>query len=315
MSTARNPLRRAYRGTRALVLRLINALGFNVMRTGDYYSPLPVPARLRATRARWQRPSAMVGLDYDLDAMRSRLAELVEAHGEEYGQLPTYDAVKTLGYGPGFTRVDALTLYLMLRQLKPKRYVEIGSGFSTFYSAQAVARNRQEGHPCHMTCIDPFPTPKLQALEGVEVLAQEVQDVPVEYFSAMGEGGVLFIDSTHVVRIDGDVPFLYLEAVPRLGVGAVVHVHDIHFPFNVPHPADPYLFEAKWPRYWTEAMLLQAFLSFNPAYRIELSTPLLRHFDEEFLRATVPSYQGLMAADFDTHFGSLWLRKVGYIAA
>jgi predicted O-methyltransferase YrrM len=311
LSTARNPLRRVYRGSRALVLRLINALGFNVMRTGDYYSPLPVPARLRATRARWQQPSAMVGIDYDLDALRSRLSALVTAHGEEYAQLPTYDAVKTLGYGPGFTRVDAFTLYLMLRSLKPRRYVEIGSGFSTFYSARAVARNRQEGHPCQMTCIDPFPNPKLRALEGVEILAQEVQDVPVEFFSTVGEGGVLFIDSTHVVRIDGDVPYLYLEALPRLGTGAVVHVHDIHFPFNVPYPADAYFFDSKWPRYWTEAMLLQAFLSFNPAYRIELSTPLLRHFDEDFLAATLPGYQAVDTADFDTHFGSLWLRKTG----
>jgi predicted O-methyltransferase YrrM len=281
------------------------------MRTGDYYSPLPVPSRLRATRERWQRPSELVGIDVDLEAMGALLQELVSTYGEDYQELPTYDEVKTLGYGPGFTRVDALTLYLMLRHLKPRRYVEIGSGFSTFYSSRALARNEAEGHPCRMTVIDPFPTEKLGELGAVEIRAQEVQDVPVEFFREIGADGVLFIDSTHVVRIDGDVPYLYLEAVPRLGEGAVVHVHDIHFPFQVPYPPDAYFFDAKWPRYWTEAMLLQAFLSFNPAYRIELSTPLLRHHDEPLLAATLPGYQGVEAGDFDTHFGSIWLRKVG----
>ena len=309
MPHPKNPLRRAYRGIRAAGLRLIHACGFQVMRSGDYYSPLPVPSRLRATRERWQRPSALVGIDYDLDAMRGLLRELLDAHGAEYTALPTYDEVKRLGYGPGFTRVDALTLYLMLRRLKPRRYVEIGSGFSTFYSARAIARNRQEGHPCRMTCIDPFPTRELRELGDVEVLAREVQDVPVDFFAEVGEGGVLFIDSTHVVRIDGDVPYLYLEALPRLGRGAVVHVHDIHFPFHVPYPPDAYLFDAKWPRYWTEAMLLQAFLSFNPAFTIEFSAPLLRHFDEPFLAAKIPGYQPVNGDDFDTHFGSIWLRR------
>jgi hypothetical protein len=310
----KNPLRRAYRGVRSAGFRVLRGLGFQVMQTSDYYSPLPVPERLRDTRERWDRPSAMVGVEYDLGAMQTLLGSLLEEFGEEVAALPTYDEVKTLGYGPGFTRVDSLTLYLMLRHRKPERYVEIGSGFSTYYSHRALQRNRQQGHPCRMTCIDPFPTAKVQALEGVEVLAQEVQATPPEYFAEIGEGGVPFIDSTHVVRIDGDVPYLYLEAVPRLGEGALVHVHDIHFPFNIPYPPDAYLFDSKWPRYWTEAMLLQAFLSFNPAYRIEFSAPLLRHFEGELLaetlRPVLPAYGPVESEDFDSHFGSLWLRKV-----
>jgi hypothetical protein len=160
-----------------------------------------------------------------------------------------------------------------------------------------------------MTCIDPYSRPALAELADVTVVQRPVQDVDPGVFGELGPGDVLFIDSTHVVKIDGDVPFLYLEVVPRVAPGVVVHSHDIHFPYNVPYPAEEYIFAAKWPSFWTEAMLLQAFLSFNPAFEILLSAPLLRFHDEEFLAATLPGYRPVEAADYDTHFGSIWFRR------
>jgi predicted O-methyltransferase YrrM len=251
----------------------------------------------------------MAGVSYDLDAMRSLLASLAAEHGGELAELPPYEEAKRLGYGPGFTRLDATLLYLVLRDLRPRRVIEVGSGLSTWYAVQALERNRADGVPAKITCIDPYSGDRVRGLPGVEVLRREVQDVAPEYFEALGAGDVLFIDSTHVVRIDGDVPHLYLEVLPRLRPGVVVHSHDIHFPYNVPHPAEEYVFGAKWPMLWTEAMLLQAFLALNDEFELLLAPPLLRHHDEAFLEATMPGYRPVVPHDYDTHFGSVWYRR------
>lgn len=306
-------LRRLYRRLHRFALRGLEAAGLTVARTSDFYSPLPAVRDLARTRERWDRPSALAGVPYDLEAMEALLARLVEEHGGELAELPGYEEAKTLGYGPGFTRLDAELLYLMLRHLRPRRVIEVGSGLSTFYASRALARNRAvgpSGSSGTITCVDPYSGDRVEGLEGVQVLRREVQDVPPSFFEEeLGAGDVLFIDSTHVVRIDGDVPHLYLEVLPRLRPGVVVHSHDVHFPYNVPHPAEEYVFGAKWPMLWTEAMLLQAFLAFNSEFELLLAPPLLRHHDEEFLERAMPDYRPVVPKDYDTHFGSVWYRR------
>lgn len=304
-------LRTLYRALHRTVLETAARLGLNVARTADYYSPLPVWRELRRTRDRWDRPSAMAGVSWDLESMRGRLARLVEAHGAELDELPPYGEAKRLGYGPGFTIVDARLLYLMLRDLKPSRMIEVGSGLSTYYAARALERNREEGAPGRIRCIDPFSGHRVEGLPGVEVIRREVQDVAPEELRELEDGDVLFIDSTHVVKVGGDVPHLYLEVLPALRPGVVVHSHDVHFPYNTPYPAEEYVFRAKWPRYWTEAMLLQAFLAFNREFEIVLSAGILRHEDEEFFERTLPGYRRVEPKDYDTHAGSIWYRRRG----
>jgi hypothetical protein len=123
-------------------------------------------------------------------------------------------------------------------------------------------------------------------------------------------GDVLFIDSSHVLRIDGDVPFLFLEVLPLLSRGVRVHIHDVPFPFNTPYPAAYWVLTQDpssnhWPMYWNEAMVAQAFLSLNTHFEIELSCPMLRHFDEGFLRQTIPFYKDIK--EEPNTFSSLWL--------
>lgn len=305
------PLRRLYRRLHRALLDGAAALGVNVTRSRDYYSPLPVRSELVRTRGRWDRPSSMAGVSWDLAAMEERLSRLLAAHGGELGDLPPFEEAKALGYGPGFTRLDAQLLYLIVRELKPGRLLEVGSGLSTYYAARALERNREEGAPGRITCIDPYSGDRVRDLPGVEVVRREVQDVTPGEFRVLEEGDVLFIDSTHVVKVGGDVAHLYLEVVPSLAPGVVIHSHDIHFPRNTPHPAEAYVLDAKWPRYWTEAMLLQAFLAFNREFEILLSASILRHEDEDLLERTVPGYRPVVPRDFDTHAGSLWYRRRG----
>jgi hypothetical protein len=293
------------------VLPIFNAYGLNLSQVSDYYSPLPVVSALKNNRQRWARPSEMVGVRYDLEAMKQLLQGLCACYTDELRQLPSYDEARKIGYGPGYPSIDAMILYFMLRKIKPSRYIEIGSGLSTWYCSMAAEKNAKEGKPLQIKCIDPFPSTKLCSTPGIDVLAKQVQDVDVDVFSELHAGDVLFIDSTHVVKIDGDVPYLYLEVLPRLKKGVVIHVHDIHFPFNIPYPPECYIFGGwKWPMFWTEAMLLQAFLCNNNAFRILLSAPLLYYYSEDFLQASIPNYRSVDPAHTNTHFGSIWIEKV-----
>jgi hypothetical protein len=303
-------LKSAYRKAHATFYRLLRACGWNIARTSDFYSPLPVLEDLAATREIWDRPSELVGIDYDLEALKRRLAELYERHGSEIQQLESHETIKSLGYGPGFPVIDAHLTYLTMRDLKPKRYIEVGSGLSTYYAWLAADRNRTEGSPCEMTCVDPFPTGKLWSLPHLSAIEKKVEESDLALFDELGDGDVLFIDSTHVLRLGGDVWFLFMEVLPRLQPGVVIHVHDIHYPYTTPHPASKNIFGAKWPWYRTEPQVLQAFLTFNREFEIVASAPMIRHFDESFLARTIPGYRGLAVDDFDTHFGSIWLRRV-----
>ena len=303
--------RAIYRRSHAALYSALRRLGWNVARTADFYSPLPVLSEVVATRELWDRPSDLVGVPYDLEAMKRLLSALVEVHGGEFEALPPHSEIRALGYGPGFPVIDALTTYLMVRDLRPARYVEIGSGLSTYYAWLAAAANGREGSRCEMTCVDPFPTGRLSELEEppVNAVVSKVEAVDLGLFETLDVGDVLFIDSTHVLKLGGDVAFLFLEVLPRLRPGVVVHVHDIHFPYNTPYPAEQYIFRAKWPLYRTEAMVLQAFLSFNREFEVVLSAPMIRHTEEAFLERTIPGYRPVAVEDYDTHFGSIWLRR------
>ncbi|HXT50697.1 MAG TPA: class I SAM-dependent methyltransferase [Thermoanaerobaculia bacterium] len=308
-SARRSPLRRATAAARRLAVGTLNRLGWVAAPAGDYYHALRPVTELERHEQRWHRPSALRGIAFDLDAMEATLAALVADFGAEYAALPPYDRVRDERRGPGFTRVDALVLYAMLRRHRPPRFLEVGSGLSSWYAAQAAARNAAEGRPMAMTAVDPFVSAGTRALPGVEAVAKEAQDLPVEwYLERLRLGDVLFIDSTHVVRIDGEVPYLVLELLPALPPGVVVHVHDVHFPYNVPVLPRAYVSDRAWPMLFTEAMLVQAYLCDNPRVELLLSTPLLRFHREEALRRLVPGYQPLDAEDFDTHHGSLWFR-------
>jgi predicted O-methyltransferase YrrM len=282
--------------------------GFVVARKSDYYSPLPSRRRLKATRGRWDKPSSLVGVDYDLDGMKSALTELLALYQEEFLKLMPYDEALQLGFGPGYPRVDAIVLYAMLRLKKPAQYVEVGSGLSTWYASQAAERNARDGRPMKITCVEPYPFAALKTIEGICVIQQEVQDVALELFTSLGKDDVLFIDSSHIVRLDGDVPFLFLEVLPALHSGPLIHIHDIPFPYHGPYPSKYWIYDEVWPMWWNESMLLHALLCGNKQFEVTLSTPLIRHHDEAFLRRVVPGYQDIV--EQPNTFSSIWITKI-----
>jgi hypothetical protein len=159
-----------------------------------------------------------------------------------------------------------------------------------------------------LTCIEPFPHKALASIPRIDLHRCEVQDENILTFTRLAPGDVLFIDSSHMLKIGADVPFLYLEVLPSVQPGVITHIHDVPFPYNFPYPAEFWIFGRTWPMLWNEAMLLQAFLAFNREFEITLSLPLIRFHDEAFLRANIPNYKDITAEP--NTFSSIWLRRV-----
>jgi hypothetical protein len=290
------------------VHRLFGLLGFNVVKKADYYSTLPVIGDIEKTRPRWDRPSDLAGLDVDVPGMTKRLGELAQRWEQEFVEATgDYLTNTRRGFGPGYPQFDARTLYYFLREHQPRTYLEVGSGLSTYYASLAARRNVEDGSPLQITCIEPYPFDALRSLPDFELVVGFVQDVPLDRFEALEPGDVLFIDSSHAFKIDSDVAFLFLEVLPRIKPGVFVHIHDVHFPFNAPFPADTWLFGERWPVYWNEAMVVQTFLAFNSAFEILLSVPMIRHDDEAFLVDRYDDYVPL--AEDPNPPSSLWLRR------
>jgi hypothetical protein len=283
--------------------RGLNHLGWNLQRTADYYSVLPVVTELERTRRRWERASDLPGVEWSLEEMQQLFLEAQTYWQKEGAQVPTIAQLSKQGYGEGYVQGDSVVHYGMLRKLKSARVIEVGSGLSSVITHHAGLANTKEGAPLSLTCIEPFPYPALKRLP-VTLEAQMVQDVPLAFFEQLQPGDVLFIDSTHTFKIDSDVSYLFLEVMPRLKKGVWIHVHDIVYPFNYPYPADVAIFQRDWPFFWNEALALQALLCGSSLFRLRLSVPMIRHHAPQWLDAH------LRYPELIDDFCGLWIEKI-----
>lgn len=161
---------------------------------------------------------------------------------------------------PAFAYSDAMAYYCVLRHVKPKRILEVGSGFSTLVALQAVEKNGVG----HVSCIEPFPMPWLAKMTDKITLYQEpVQGLQAGFFNErLATGDVFFIDSTHTVKAGSDCLHLYLRILPELKSDLMVHAHDIYLPFPLQrNQFDRHVF-------WTEQYLLYAYLLDNPKAQV-----------------------------------------------
>ncbi|MCM5527510.1 class I SAM-dependent methyltransferase [Parasegetibacter sp. NRK P23] len=201
-------------------------------------------------------------------------------------------------FGPG----DAEFLYAMIRKFRPGKIIEIGSGYSTLMAQAAIDRNRFEdpSYSCRHTCIEPYEMPWLEST-GVEVVREVVEKIPLSFFEDLNEHDILFIDSSHVIRPQGDVLYEFLELLPSIQKGVIVHVHDIFSPRDY---TDLHL--KKDVLFWNEQYILEAFLTCNKEFEVLGS---LHHLKQKYpaqLQQVFP-YLG----QFPAHEpGSFWIRKV-----
>ena len=152
--------------------------------------------------------------------------------------------------------MDAMSYYCVLRHVKPKLVVEIGAGNSTLAADMALQKNGFG----EIKVIEPYPLEFLKEIESVsEIIESGIQDIGLEPLCELIEAAeVLFIDSTHTVKVGSDCVYIYLKLLPSIRSNLVVHAHDITL---------PYAYEIKnldRHVYWTEQYLLYAYLLDNP---------------------------------------------------
>ncbi len=253
---------------------------------GHYYSPVPDLHEIRRQSDRIYRrpPDALVGLDVNEEAQLALVKTLAPlANDVNFNEDPKPDQ-RYFTNNPAYGVGDAVIAQAFLRHLQPKRYLEVGSGWTT---ALALDTNdRWLGSRLRLTCIEPYPddlTKLLRPTDEVEVIASPVQDVALERFGDLEPNDVLFIDCSHVVKTGSDAHYLITRVLPTVPVGVYIHIHDIFWPFE--YPAD-WIEEG---RAWSEAYLLHAFLLFNDAFQIVLFNDWLTLWHHGMLSGAVPA--------------------------
>ncbi len=265
-----------------------------VVLPNHFYAPVADVHELRRTQSSWARRSSMLGVDVDLARQIAALNDMVLPFEPEYRGNATYSEGVAGGAGPGFGYIEAQALHGVLRSLKPRRIIEVGSGVSTHCAMHAVGLNAKEGRPATITCIEPYPSAFLQqaaATGAVELVKSPVQALDPDFFLGLEAGDLLFIDSTHAVKPGGDVVYLYLEVLPRLKPGVTVHIHDIYLPYVYQRDVLSALFQ------WSETALLQALLTNNAHLSIVFCLSQLHYDAPETLAAVFPEYDPQPAAD------------------
>jgi predicted O-methyltransferase YrrM len=269
-----------------------------------YYVPVADVLELKATKDVWARRCSMVGVDIDVEQQAACLHQIVRPFEAEYRGNGAMKEAVAKGYGPGFGYIEAQCLHGVLRWLKPKRIIEIGSGVSTHCALIASQRNETEGRSTAITCIEPYPSAYLLGCRHIRLVTQKVQEVALSEFGSLERGDFLFIDSSHAVRPGGDVLYLYLEVLPRIRPGVLIHIHDIYLPYLYQRNILQTFFQ------WTETALLQALLTNNQSLRILFSLSMLHYDAPGDLKMVFPEYSpasdidGLVDGSASGHFPS-----------
>jgi predicted O-methyltransferase YrrM len=270
------------------------------MSPGHFYSPIPSIDEIRAREGELfgPPPTSLPGIDLRADQQIALVRELARFYGEL--PFPRTQSPETRYWFENwaYSYADAIYLYSMLRHLKPRRVIEVGSGFSSAAMLDTADRWLPE---TSFTFIDPD-TSTLDALlrpgdrERVTIIRAKLQDVPLTTFDTLEANDILFIDSTHVSKTGSDVNRILFDILPRLVSGVHIHFHDVFYPFEYPKE---WVYEG---RAWNEDYILRAFLEFNDAFHIVLFGTWLARFHCQLLAE-------LMPLTLENPGGSLWLSR------
>jgi len=267
-----------------------DGLGVSVTPQHFYF---PVPSIKSFQSKNWKAPRPCLAFDFNLqdqvELLRTELLPYVKECGFSEQVVPTNGHGPQFHFNNGFfERVDAEILYAFVRQRKPQRVVEIGSGNTTLVNAAAMRRNAEEGFPGELFAIEPYPAPYLkQGLPGLtQLIPAKVQDAPLDLFLSLKAGDILFIDSSHVVSMDSDVLLEVLGILPRLAPGVLIHFHDIFTPLDYPEK-----FVKRNLCFWGEQYMLEAFLSLNSAFKVVWSGSAMQQYHRDLLLEVFPEWE------------------------
>jgi hypothetical protein len=254
----------------------------------DFYSPVPNLELLPDDI--WERRRELAGIDLGIEAaiamVEDELAPFVrELEVPTSGPLPPGEFYLNNG---NYEALDAELLYAIVRAKRPRRVVELGSGYTTLLIGQAARRNGEDGVETEHLAYDPYPRAQIFGEEPPPPTRFEplpATEVPLEHFRQLEAGDVLFVDTTHTVKLGSDVNHIILDVLPTLAPGVIVHFHDIFMPWEYPR-----VWFEEMSYFWAEQYLLEAFLSFNDSFRVLLPAEAVAREHPQRVEAVVPSF-------------------------
>lgn len=272
---------------------------------GHFYSPVVDTVEADARSAQlWPEHPQTPGIDYDDASHRTILAEWFPRFmpAFDYPELLEETAELDRFYvrNSQYSWLDCRALFVLLQAWRPRRLLEVGSGFSTLLAADV--NRRFLGGSCEITCIEPYPRPFLaRGIAGVHELVQQcAQDVPMARYTSLQAGDVLFIDSSHVAKTGSDVNFLLLDVLPRLAPGVRVHIHDVFLPYEYPRA---WVIDDN--RSWNEQYIVRALLTHSRAWRVVFGSSYAAGALQPLVAAALAHPKGHVLGG-----GSLWLERL-----
>jgi predicted O-methyltransferase YrrM len=269
---------------------------------GHFYSPLPDMNEILSKQEKlFDRTSReCLGIDIQEDNQLQILDRLEIYYNELNFPDRLTESHRYYYQNDFFSYADAIILYGMLRHFRPKQVVEVGSGFSS--AVMLDTNDNFLDKQSKFTFIEPYPDRLFNLLSETDkiqhnIIAMSVQDVELSVFESLEAGDILFIDSSHVVKVGSDVCYLIFEVFPRLKPGVIIHVHDILWPFEYPKV---WLEEG---RAWNEAYFLRCFLQFNLTFQILYFNSFMGLFHKDKLEQKIPLC-------LKNTGGSMWMKKV-----
>ncbi len=276
-------------------------IGFHPLRL-HYYQPIPryetVPESV------FEEPARLPGFTIDTQKVHATLRELGKCGDEANWPREPRPPGEYTAANDNFGFSSAALLHAFIRARGTRKVVEIGGGYSSLISLAALARNHGPS-AFEFVCVEPYPSAWLEqaiarAGTNARLIRQPAEQLDPAVLADLRENDILFIDSSHCVRLASDVNFLFLQVVPRLRPGVIVHVHDIYIPYEYPRSH----FFGPNKLFWNEQYLLQALLTDNPRLEVLLPAFMAQRDMPEAFAAAFPHFD----PSSDRKSSSFWMR-------
>jgi hypothetical protein len=271
---------------------------------GHFYSPIVDVSEIQAHEERlWDADKEVLGIEFDPARHDWILRNWFPRHMGKYRypERLTESPELSVFYTKNsqFSWLDARALFVFLNEWKPKRFIEVGGGFSSLLTADVNHRFFKDSMT--YTCIEPYPRAFLtKPISGLtRLIVERVENLKLGIFESLESGDVLFIDSSHVAKTGSDVTYLMFEVLPRLKPGVHIHIHDIFLPREYPK---------QWVigenRSWNEQYVVRALLMYSTAFKVTFGCSFAFNRFPELVTKALSLPKGRSFGG-----GSLWLER------
>jgi hypothetical protein len=277
---------------------------------GHFYSPIPAQAEIKRHEEKVFDASSreVAGINLNESAQLTLFEQLTPFYADHRFVESKQEGSRYFFENNAFSYFDAIVFQCLIRHVRPRRVIEVGSGHSSCVLLDTNERFFDNSIAC--TFIEPYPQ-LLTSLVTEEdrgrmtLMARNLQDVDPAIFSELSADDILFVDSSHVSKTNSDVNFVFFEVLPRLQSGVYVHFHDVFYPFEYPKE---WVYQG---RAWNEAYILRAFLQHNTRFEIQFFNSFMERFHRDKIARAMPlclkySRQSMV----QTSAQSIWLKKL-----